>query len=512
MNFQNLQINRQVAWQSPYTINPQHQKVLLKAFWLVSIVVLGFILIQTAAWQSTIGAMAIAIMSLLPSYLWCCGIAKGIPLMPVCSLTFLWTHALPLVTQDRQITSYTPGEHWQAAITVVMFLAIGTFVWLSWVKSTPTPPVYYRSLRLEQGDNLFLFLLVLGILYQLAANTGLLWFLGSGGVAILRGFITGLNTLGLFSLSYRLGKKELNKKQSRLLGILLTIYLLVSASSLYLIGILTTLFLVVVGLTLGRRQIPWKIITAVILISSLLHIGKGDMRLQYWNQSVPMSVMPWQYPAFYLEWVNHSFSNLNFEHNPDEYVYRGQGDSDSLLERSSLIDKLLLVQHSSPKLIPHLNGKTYSIIPELLVPRLLNEDKIRGSEGNHILSIHYGLQNYEATFTTSHAWGLLQEAYANFGSLGCWGLAVILGSIYGAITRWCMQTSLFSFRSLLAIIFTNAAFQTEWTAGRLVTVVFQTTIPLLCVTYFLMKSRLHEVYIQQHTTGDRLNNSTLNNF
>ena len=510
MNFQNLQVSNQVPWRSPYAINLRQQKVLLRAFWAVSLVALGYIVIQSTAWISTIGAIAIAIAALLPSYLWCRGIAQGIPLMPVFSLAFLWTHALPLASKNRQIADYSPAQHWHAAITVVIFLAIATLVWLFWVKSTPTPPVYYRSLRWEQGDNLFLCLLFLAILYYLVANTGLLLIFGNGGISILRGFITGLNALGVFALSYRLGRKELGKDQAILLIVFLILYLLVSASNLYLIDVLTIIFLAIIGFTIGRRQVPWKVVTAVVLICSLLHLGKGDMRLRYWNNNLASAVMPWQYPAFYLEWIDASFNNLNFTQKRDNFSYQSRESHTSILERTSLIHRLLLVQNLSPEQVPYLKGKTYTIIPELLVPRIFNQDKIRGSEGNHILSIYYGLQNYKATFSTSHAWGLLQEAYANFGLLGCWVLAIVIGNLYGAVTRWCMQTSLFSFRSLLAIIFTNAAFQTEWTAGKFIGVVFQTSIPLLCITYLLMKLRLHEFYAHQYTKNDRSKTTELN--
>ena len=486
---------QQPEWESPYYIPSEQRPALLKGFWVITLGVLGFIFLQDAPLESTFGALLIAIAALFPGYLWCSGVAKGIPIFPVLALTFLWTHALPLVSNHPQVITYTPSEHLHSAMIVVAFLAVGTLFWQFWVKSYPQPPAVYRRLRVEQGDRLFFWLLGLSILYQVAFNAGWLWLLvGSGGkLAILRGFTLGLNALGVFALAYRAGRKELSQNQARLFAGLLTVYLLVTATSLYLIGVFTTSLLAAIGFTVGRRQFPWKAMLIVVIIGGLLHLGKPEMRAKYWFDEQAAPITPWQYPTYYAEWVNFSLNQIG---QADSNLLEPQPTEDTLAltDRSSLMHLLLLVQKSSPEYVPYLNGQTYTIIPQLLVPRLLNPNKLRGSEGNHILSVRYGLQTYEATFTTSIGWGLLQEAYANFGMLGCLGLGAILGSLCGLITRWCLQTSLFSFRSLFAVIITNAAFQTEWTAGTLVSATFQATVVLLAVNFLLMKPHVHESY------------------
>lgn len=494
------ELHQQSQWESPYYIPPNQRSALLKGFWLIAVGVIGFIFLQNAPLESSIGAFLIAITALSPSYLWCSGVANGIPIFPVLALTFLWTHALPLVSDHHKVLTYTPSEHFQAAIIVVAFLAIGTLCWQFWVKSYPQPPAVYRSLRVEQGDRLFFWLLGLSILYQIAFHAGWIWLLvgGGGKLAILRGFTLGLNSLGVFALAYRLGKKELSQNQVRLFIALFSIYLLVTATGLYLIGVFTASLLAAIGFTVGRRQFPWKAMLVVVIIAGLLHLGKPEMRAKYWFDEQASPVVPWQYPAYYGEWVNYSLDQIGgadplSSSQPTE-------DPQALTERSSLIHMLLLVQENSPQYIPYLKGQTYSIIPQLLVPRLLNPNKLRGSEGNHILSMHYGLQTYEATLTTSIAWGLLQEAYANFGMLGGLGLGAILGSLCGMVTRWCLQTSLFSFRSLFAVVITNAAFQSEWTAGTLVSATFQATVVLLAVNFLLMKPHVHESYLEADST------------
>lgn len=501
-----LQASAQTRWESPYHIPSNRRSTLLISFWIIAFGVIGFIFTHEAPFESILGATIIAIAALLPSLLWCSGIAKGFPIFPLLSLTFLWTNALPLVTEHRKVLEYTPAEHLEAAITTVIFLAIGTLAWLPYVKSYPYPPKFYRSFRLEQGNSLFFWLLGFSILYQVAFNTGWIWLLGGGNtIPILRGFVLGLNTLGVFVLSYYLGKRELSKNKARLFLSLLVIYLIVNAASLYLIGVFTTVLLATIGFTVGRRQLPWKPLIIVLLIGSLLHLGKPEMRSKYWFGNQVNSVYPWEYPAYFTEWIGYSLEQANLTGGFEGFSIQKNEETAPLTQRSSLIHLLLLVQHNSPEYTPYLKGETYKIIPNLLVPRFLNPNKLRGGQGNHILSIHYGLQTYRATLTTSIGWGLLQEAYANFGISGCIGLAVILGNFYGQVTRWSMQTSILSFRSLFAIIVTNSAFQTEWTAGIFVSATFQATIPLIAVSFLLMKQNMHPFYLSDSIPINSIN-------
>jgi hypothetical protein len=192
-------------------------------------------------------------------------------------------------------------------------------------------------------------------------------------------------------------------------------------------------------------------------------------------------VQPWDYPAWYSEWIGYSIEYLNKKN--DQIKPKKQ----SFSERSSLIHLLLMAQDKTPRDVPYLQGKTYAIIPQLLIPRFLNANKIRSHEGTYLLNIHYGLQTRKATLTTTIGWGLLNEAYANFGLLGCAGLAVVLGAGYGQATRWSLHTSLLSSRSFVAVLLMGYSFQTEFSAGVYVAALFQSLVPVLIITLVFMK-------------------------
>ena len=197
----------------------------------------------------------------------------------------------------------------------------------------------------------------------------------------------------------------------------------------------------------------------------------------------------WQYPAWFSEWAGYSVNYLSGLNNQISTGQQSGGERQSLLERSSLIHLLLMVQDKSPEQIPFLKGKTYEIIPELLVPRIFNPNKIRSHEGTYRLNIHYGRQTREATNTTTIGWGLLNESYANYGWLGSITLGVILGTLYGWVTRLSINMPILSLESLLTVLFLAYAFQTEWTAGVYVAALAQSSFIIAFIAILFMRNQ-----------------------
>ena len=241
---------------------------------------------------------------------------------------------------------------------------------------------------------------------------------------------------------------------------------------------------------MGRQQVPWIPIILVLICISFLHYGKAEMRTKYWGGLQQHFVQPWEYPAWYGEWIDYSVKYLSNEKSRKETEQKA-----SFVERSSVIQMLLIAQTKTPKDVPYLGGATYAIIPRLLVPRILNQNKIRSHEGTTLLSIHYGLQTRKATLSTTIGWGLLSEAYANFGLAGCGGLAIILGTAYGQATRWSLNTPLLSSRSLFGVLMISCAAQTEWTAGVFVSALFQSVVLLVVINFVFMKIHKNEQFL-----------------
>lgn len=461
----------------------QEQRQLLKPFWL-AVTVLFLVeayTLKSSSVLSIIGAILIACAALFPFYLWCSGKALGMPIFPIFALTYLWTHALPLVSTHPRIIIHSPNQRLSTSFTVVSFLLLSTFVWFQFVKLPPAILKSYRVLDSQSSDPFFLVVIISSIIFNICSAAGLL-SLDGGTFAVVRSVISGLSILAVFVLFYRFGARKLTQLKSIVLLILLIFSIIESMSSLLLVNALSIFFLAAIAFVVGRKKIPWLPIILVLVCISFLQAGKNEMRMKYWAAKEIHLVQPQEYPTLYKEWIGYSFKHF------DSKAPQQASKQPSLVGRASLIQMLLLAQVLTPKYLPYLSGKTYKIIPQLLVPRILNKNKIRSHEGTYVLNIYYRLQNHDSTLHTTIGWGLLSEAYANFGFLGCAGLSIILGATYGQVSRWSLNTPLLSSRSLLSVLMLSFAFQAEWTAGVYVAALFQSVVVLGIITFGFMKN------------------------
>jgi hypothetical protein len=457
-----------------------------RPFWIATlgIGILFALAAEPVYFESGLGAILIVLAALLPAYIWCSGRIVGTPIYPIYALTFLWTYALPLSSQHPVVGNYDSAAHILAALTVSGCLLLGTAAWVMVSKySSFRVSFNYRVLDSRFGDLFFFVILAAYTIFLVISMAG--WLsIDVGLFSLLRATLGGINALSAFVLSYKWGRGELARKEGVVLCLLLLANMITSIASLLLIGALSLIALVAIAYILGHRRVPWIPLIGIILAVVMLHYGKASMRNQYWfNDESRAEVKPWQYPALLAEWFSYS---LNY------FTNSGAGSASEIqpfTERASLVHLLLLAQDKSPEEVPYLLGSTYTIIPELLIPRFLYPDKPASHEGTYLLNIHYGLQTREATAQTTIGWGLFNEAYANFGFTGCAILTILLGTAYGMISAWSLHAPILSARFLFAGLLLSIAFQTELSASVYITALFQSTIPLLFIAFFLMKSK-----------------------
>ena len=116
------------------TLDPQQSPHrLIAAFWATAYVIAAYFLYQSLGIEEPLvrllGAAPVAVMAMLPSYLWCANRVRGVPIFPLFALTYLWTYALPLVSQHPAIMLYDSVAILAVGLIVAVFLTLATLVY-----------------------------------------------------------------------------------------------------------------------------------------------------------------------------------------------------------------------------------------------------------------------------------------------------------------------------------------------------------------------------------------------
>jgi hypothetical protein len=471
--------------------------------WLAA-AMLGAIMVLTAKQTDpTISAAGVllAIASLLPFYLWLLGYSHGLPIWPVFALVNGITFALPMVQAPSTLDGYTPIEIIIGGVTMLGFILLGTITWVSMTASSPSAPK--TVLMIEREHSLrYLFLFVgAGVVFLINNFVGFLVLPGNL-MQVARGVALSLNAMGLFVLAYYHGRGLLDSGQVVWLtvGVLVTVAL--SLTSLMLAQAIVPVALTIFGYVLGGNKLPWRVLLGVFIGVALLHPGKYEMRDKYWGPSASGGLTLANLPSFYGEWFGHGFEQVGGLAGVIDGPKGDEGAS-SAFERAGNIQMLLIVQKKSPGEVPFLNGITYEPIPRLLIPRFIDDQKGISHAGNVMLTVNYGLQTLEQTASTSIGWGLIPEAYANFGYLGVAGLAVVLAAFYAFMTRLTVGVPMTSLRFVLGLIVMAASTKAD-TMGIFVTTQFQGAVGVTMAALLLMRRQPNPLaYVQRATAGAR---------
>jgi len=295
---------------------------------------------------------------------------------------------------------------------------------------------------------------------------------------------------GFFLTAMMIGSGALPPVRTTVFWLLLALNCFIMASGFLLSSATTVVGSVFIGLLWSRGRIPWRFLLVVVTALAFLNLGKFTMRDRYWRTDdeeivaapVSLSAMP----QAYAEWAEASLDVVLG--NPVETTGSGRfgrtetAEGQSLLKRVNNLQNLLFVMNAVQvqKLAP-LHGQTYSLIPPLLVPRLLWPEKPRSHEGQVLLNVHFGRQDLTSTFSTYVAWGLLAEAYGNFGPyLGSLVLGAALGLLCAWIENLTARKLVLSLEGFLCFtLFIAIANSYEMVASVLVTSIEQTFIPIV---------------------------------
>ncbi|MFN7931628.1 MAG: hypothetical protein U0Y68_27595 [Blastocatellia bacterium] len=403
---------------------------------------------------------------------------------------WLLFYVIALMCWEPTATWLRQGCHWMPAAELFFLLHLPYYV-NPFVSGREEYLNLSAELRTKEGLVIFVFLLFCRLCYQTAGmrgkkTTGLLerellivgqrrrfvwiglmcWFVFN--LTLLQSWLPNLaeyfNTvrvifssigvISIFVLFYEMGCRHLTGKAEILLGTLTILTLLISFASGFLIEGTIQAALAFVAFSIGRKKMPVAAMLVLVLILSFLHIGKGRMRVQFWEQGKNYGSVASNPLEIYRVWIAAAWEEL----------LSGRAAEDktaSLLERGNLLQFLSRVVAETPDTLPYLDGTTYQLSLANFVPRFLWPDKPRASAPDEMLAIYYRYQTVESVESTAVGLGRISEAWANFGWLGVAVIGVAMGLLLRIAKQLSHGYSPAHFRFLLATSFIPFALNLE---------------------------------------------------
>ncbi len=472
---------------------PFSRSTLLRAFWVFALVFPAWTLWNARAdlsFETVIAGSVLFVVSLMPAWFWATGRVQGLPIYPIFAISFIPTYVTPLWQGHRELANYTVNEINTAAWTVAGFLLVGMLFWQQVAVRAVGVPHAVRMVDLKKSGNILLLCIFAEVTFELLS----LFFhqLGGGALGAIRGFATSAGRMGIFVCSYQLAQGTLSPFRKSLFLGAFAMLVLQETASLVLANVIPTLGIAFAAFILGSGKIPWKALGATVVLVSILHAGKYDMRDLYYENSegrAKKSANVFDYPAYFLEWINFGLRNLGMGKQGEE-----KREVSSAKERGSLIQLMIKIQTMTPSKVPFLGGESYTFIPSLLIPRILSPKKMWSHTGNMMLSLHYGLLDSEGIWRTSIAFDPIMESYANFGFLGVLSLAVIMGFFLGWVTRLTINVPMLSFGFLFGVLIIGTLAGSWNTLGVFVTSAWQSFLALAGLSLVLMRKDNNPVW------------------
>lgn len=288
-----------------------------------------------------------------------------------------------------------------------------------------------------------------------------------------RAMFVGIGTVSLFIEARRWGARQLHSAEKIAITFNLTLQIVFLFRELYLISGISILLLALIGFVSTSRRIPVFVIAAVLPLIAVLHNGKASMRVQYWENHAPAPTLT-ELPGFFERWFDAGLHKRASGEQLESSSLAGR-----LFERASLFQMLCLVTERTPELDPFLAGESYKYIPAQIIPSFLWPDKPSSLLSNVLLAVHYGLVSEDDPTSVSIAFGMVAEAYANFGTVGCAVLGLLLGYAYKRVSVAALGCPQFSALGLFTILLAAWSFQVEQIFATWLVSLFQAAIVVI---------------------------------
>ena len=410
--------------------------------------------------------LLILVLAIVPSLTWARTGGSRFPVFEMTMLLCANAYGMPLLNATEQLAGYSPEVISRAGWSVIVYLITGNIVYRL-TRGVPGRSGFWRDTLISNDfEKKIVYGLILSSIYVYVSE--FTSWIPAELVSPSRAVFYGLGILCTFVGSQRWGRGLLTGGEKAVLVISLVVQLVIMSIGLILISSIALLGIAILGYLSGGKRIPWLVIIVGFAVMAVLHTGKTRMREKYWNGDIPQPTLS-QVPAYYSEWFDFGLQPTS----GDKTV------SQKMLERTSLMHILCLIIEYSPDRQPYLYGSTYRHVLPQLVPRFFWSGKPKSHVATYQLAIYYGLQREEDTASTTIAFGLLAEAYANFGLIGAILLGVFWGYVLKKLQIWTTFSPMFSVAGLFMILLTAWSLNAELTMAAWVSSFQQAVITVL---------------------------------
>lgn len=402
------------------------------------LVALGYGVLITAAlwfwyilqWQDPLlkaANIGMLVLGVLPLMRWLQRDDEAYPIMEFLLLTTVPFYALPVLTGHEGLAVYPESILLRASLVVLTFQAsciAGSAFASRHPPSRQNQAGWWREEIMPESRMQFTAYTAMATTIWLLLTSITDW-IPPELISTLRAIFYGVGIISVFIQARLWGSGHLHTGFKALFWANVLVQIILMSVSLLLISGIGLLLTAFVGYFSSARRVPWLPILILLPILAILHNGKSRMRHVYWSGEQPAPTLA-SLPAYFTQWVEFGLStdDSGKEKESTALTY-------GLMRRASLFQIVCVAVDTMPDRSPFLDGASYGILLPQLVPRFFWPDKPGPHLSVKLLSVQLGILTEEEAESTSIGFGMLTEAYANFGYLS----VALLGGIFGYLFR-----------------------------------------------------------------------------
>src|SRR5437773_25993 len=168
---------------------------------------------------------------------------------------------------------------------------------------------------------------------------------------LVRSLIWSAGTIGMFILYNEMGCGQLGQTSKAWLIAITALTVFFQVATGFLIGSAMQMSMVCLAIFLGTKKLPLVTMLASAALFAFLHVGKADMRDEFWDQRSNYSTVVHDPLDIFQFWIAASWNRLAAASSLTT-AETGDAEVPSILERGNLLGFLSRIVSDTPELLP----------------------------------------------------------------------------------------------------------------------------------------------------------------